>query len=381
MRIVYSGKLLRKGEKNDMLGITKAVTLMLVMCLCMIIPLDIQPAPAPEPVRGHIVVEVIDEFTHTRIPNATVEVWYKNTRYFAGYCARTDNDLLVTENVFYWYDELVLVVWHEDYYLRSIHYTVPCVVNDPYGIEMEYVFMTGIRLFRKSTNTTADLLGEFPVVVHIGMEFDLMPTCTLQEENTVFGMAHEWVEIDTEYVYSEGMVIVSSNRIIETFCDYAWKSPTRFYYGLEIGRFYNDVNVDGDGTFVLQIPITMTQDCEMGVSVIDTVRITEVGLSYYHNVSTFTYVNGTLDRVGDVQVKYGYQPSYVYPAGYIPLEDLHIIWEVPENTRNGLWLDADLVDLYIAIVCVAGVVFVIWVVYWMKDLNAEMIVYRKEEEQ
>lgn len=345
-----------------MTGITKTISLTIILCLC-IIPLDLQWAPRPMPVGAHVVVVVIDEFTHARIPDATVEVWYKNTRYFAGYCARTNESMLVTEWTHDCGDELVFVAWHEDYYLNGIEYTVP-YFNDPYDIEKNY-FTAFIGLFRKSTNTTARPLGEFPIDVPLGVEFNMMLSCTLQQEDTVFGMAYKWLNINTGYVHSEGMVIVSSNRILETFCDYEWESSTRFYYAFEIGRCYNDANADDDGTFALQIPITMVQDCELGVSVVDSVRIAEVGLFYHHSASTFVYVNESLDCVGDVQVEYGYQPSYVYPAGFISLDDLRIVWEIPENTGSRPWPDMDLADLYIVVVCAVCAIIIICVACWM----------------
>jgi len=349
-----------------MISMTKMLSWAIIVYLC-IIPLDIQLPVEQMPMGGHVVVEVVDAMTWARIPNATVAV-YADAMYFMEYCVRTDGDLLVTEWAYYCDDELLLVAWHEDYYLNSHQYTVPYMPYDDKGYVMAF-----IKLFRKSTNTTADAMGGFPIDVPFGVESNLMLCCTLHEENTVFGMAHNWVNPDTDYEHSEGVVIVSSSRMIGMIAapyDYAWQSSTRFYYAFEIGRLYNDANAEDDGTLALQIPITLFQDCEIGVSVVDTVRLTEVGLFYYHNVNTFVYANETLNRTGDMQVEYGYQPSYVYPAGYIAIDDLRIVWEIPENTGSRPWRpDFDSVDWYgvaVAAVCAA---IIIYVAYWSRKLG------------
>lgn len=364
----------------------RIITLAVILCLC-IIPLDIQLPVEPMPVGGHVVVEVVDAMTWARIPNATVAV-YADAMYFMEYCVRTDGDLLVTEWAYYCDDELLLVAWHEDYYLNSHQYTVPYMPYDDKGYVMAF-----IKLFKKSTNTTADIIGEFPVDVPFGGEINLVLSCTLYEENTVFGMAHNWVNPNTDYEYSEGIAVVSSDRILETVCDYEWESITRFYYGFEIGRLYNDANAEDDGTLAIQIPVMMFQDCEIGVSVVDTVKfekiymsceldgntfiyLSEMTLDYRHDVSTFVYANETLDCVGEVLVEYGYQPSYVCPSGYIAIEDLRIIWDIPENTGSRPWpdFDFDLVDLYIGVVLVACAAIIIYVACWSRKNIVDPVV-------
>jgi len=350
-----------------MIGITKMISLTVILCLC-IVPLDIQPAPAPVPVGAPLVVEVIDEMTHTRIPDATVAVWYDNTKYFVGYCVKTDNDLLATEWAFYCDDELVLIAWHEDYYLGSIEYTVPS--DAPY--EDKGYFMASIELFRKSMNMTAGM-DEFPIDVPFDTETNLMISVTLSKEDTVFGMPYDWIDFDTGDEYSKGVIILSSDRILVMPHTYEWQTVNRFYYAFEIGGLYG-------GNSVIQIPVILFQNCEIGISIVDTVKlekiytsyeldgdtfiyVSDVTLSYRHYISTFSYVNETLNCVGDMQVEYGYQPTYVYPAGYIPLEDLCIVWEIPDNNgRRSWWLDIDL-GVYAIIICVAGIISFIYIVH------------------
>jgi len=359
----------------------------IVLCLCLI-PLDLQLSPEPIPIGAQIVVEVVDAATYIKIPNATVEV-YENENYFSGDCVRTDNDMLVTRWAYYWYDELLLVAWHEDYYLSAIRYTVPI-----YDITttVEY-FVARIELFKKAVNVTAgidDSMGKFPINISFDIETDLLISVLVPEEDAVFGTAYNWVDLDTDYEYSEGVVIVSSNRILEMWHDYEWQTVSRFYYAFEIGRLYG-------GRTVIQIPITLFQDCEIGVSVVDTVRLAKIltthqlddntfisileeELFYHHNISTFVYVNETLNRIGDVQVEYGYQPSYVYPFGYISLDDLRIIWDIPDSTGGELWsdFDIDLVDLCIIVVYAVGVVSFIYVVRWMYSTWLDRAVEKKD---
>lgn len=358
-----------------MIRVTRMISWAIVLCLCLI-PLDLQFSPEPVPIGAQIVVEVVDEATHTRIPNATVEV-YEDEDCFSGDCVRTDNDMLMTRYAYYWGDELLLVAWHEDYYLSAIRYTVP--VYDM-TTTVEY-FVARIELFKKAINVTAgidDSMGEFPINISFDVETNLLISVVVPEEDAVFGMAYNWVDLDTDYEYSKGVVIVSSNRILEIPHKYEWQTVNRFYYASEIGRLYA-----GDGS-VIRIPITLFQDCEIGVSVVDTVRlakiltthqiddntfisILETELFYYHNVSTFVYVNEILNHIGDVQVEYGYQPTYVYPFGYISLDDLRIIWDIPDDTGGELWpdFDIDLVDLCIIVVYAVGVASLIYVARWI----------------
>lgn len=311
-------------KKRNMFFITLLV-LSLIFGSAIAVEADIELAPkevgdAPVMWAG-LAILVEDAMSGVLLDNATVMIFNSDWD-FIEYAARSDEHLLVSDLVYSEENVIYLVAWDEDHYMQVFEYIVPV-----YPLGDRSYFLTRIKLFKICSDVAVDIsspIGEFPVNMTEGR---IYVQIHLNEPDTRFGNLGIWVNPDTEYEYTEGMVVLATNislNIIEY--TYTWRTLDTIYYAFSFGVLYNDFDVEGDDFSLHRISLSLDVNCEIGIMVTDSLRCSP-NKDYIPQLdTTLTYVNGTLNYTGNVRVDYGYQPDYVFPGEYIPLSDLNVEW-------------------------------------------------------